>query len=139
MSNWKIPGTPAYTAKPGSSLSRQVVRNVEMDSPSGFTGFAGSVLLAGLLDAYFQFLTDFNNGLCLSPQQRAWRVIIAMEFGLLTGALAAFAVIAAVYVGIPSLIAAGIGISVGLGVNWIIEHKTPYNKQFYLKQVLENM
>jgi hypothetical protein len=103
------------------------------------TGFAGSVLLSGLLDAYFQFTQDYNKGLCISPQQRAWRTLIALEFGLLTGALAASATVLGVYVGLPLLIAGGIGVGVGLGANWLIENKTRYNKKFYLDAVLKRL
>ncbi len=99
----------------------------------------GTILGAGLLDAGLQGLSDFLSGDCLSPEQYAWRMLIALEFGLLAGITGAAATIIAVYLGAPLLAAAAVGLTISFGTAWIIDNFTPYNKNYYLDWVLDNL
>lgn len=104
------------------------LRDMKVDTSPGMTGFAGSIVGAGLIDSLFQLLGDWASNLCLSPEQYALRMLIALEFGLLAGVFGAAAGVAAVvYAGASAVAAAGVSIGVGyFASQWLDNLKKDY-------------
>ncbi len=83
---------------------------------------------------FFQLLGDWASNLCLSPEQHALRILVAVEFGLLAGIFgAAAAVVAVVTFGASAGIAAVVSIIAGIGATRVIDELGV--KQYYLDEV----
>ncbi len=71
-----------YVRSTGAAIK---VQNPRLRLVEGVRGFKGAVFGAGVIDASFQYVGDKISGLCLSPEQLAWRATIALGFGLVAG------------------------------------------------------
>ncbi len=122
VTGWGIEGTPAKISRRlwgrgNSQPINAILRNVRLESPPTIKGLGGAIAGAGFIDAAFQGLGDFLSGGCFSPEQYAWRMLIAFEFGLITGIIGGAATVLAVAVGVPLLAAAATGFVVSLLVS----------------------
>lgn len=65
------------------------VKNSHIKLVEGAKGLEGAVVGAGFIDAFFQLFGDIISGLCLSPEQMAWRALAAFGFGIVAVAVGA--------------------------------------------------
>ena len=85
------------------------------------------MVAAGYLDAVFQLGGYLLSGKCFSPEQYAWRTMIAFGFGLTAGIIGTAATVAAVAFGFAAFPAAIIGLGVGLIVGYALDkYKSRY-------------
>jgi hypothetical protein len=95
------------------------IHNSQTRTTVGPKGLVGSIVGAGLIDAAFPLYGDWASGLCLSRNQKFWRANVALQFGLVTGAVGAAFTVGLVAFGVPAL-AAGVA---GFGVSWFVGEK----------------
>jgi len=73
-----------YAKTTGAAMK---VKNPRFQLVEGMRGFEGAIVSAGYIDAGFQLAGDLISNLCLSPEQLAWRAMIAFGFGVAAGAV----------------------------------------------------
>lgn len=75
-----------YAKTTGAAMK---VKNPRLQLVEGMRGFEGAIVGAGYIDAGFQLAGDLVSNLCLSPEQLAWRAMIAFGFGIVAGTVGA--------------------------------------------------